>query len=90
MSDLERFKELVKRIEFLRNTTSEAELIHAIEQELCTFCEFQCTFHKYAKCYWDYYIRCDLKYPPKDIPKSDNKLESLYKVLLFLVREGIH
>jgi hypothetical protein len=85
MTDLERLKELKQRIEFLRESISEAELIHSVEQTLTEFCEFQCTFHKFNK-KWEYYIRCYIKYENIILVKwNTNKLESLYYNIKVLV-----
>lgn len=86
ISDLHRLKELKARIEFLRASVSEAELIHSIEQSLTQFCEFQVTFSHSDKS-WEYYILCDVKYPAEPKEVFTDRLDSLYYTISFLVKQ---
>jgi hypothetical protein len=90
MTDLRKLTHIKYRIEFLRNGIPEAELIHAIEQELTTFCEFQCRFSFSSKV-WAYYIRASIQYPnePGFLNEgSYNKLQALYQSIDTLVTKG--
>lgn len=88
MSDRVRLIELKHRIEFLGKSTSEAELIHVIEEELTQFCEFQCTFNRFDKS-WEYYIRCSIQYPSLRTQRKSNKLYALYISIYTLITEGV-
>ena len=72
----------------LSELTSEAELIHAIEEELTQFCEFQCTFNRFDKS-WEYYIRCSVQYPHSTTPRKRTKLDALYVSIYTLITEGV-
>jgi len=63
--------ELTNKIKFFRDSMDHNLLICKIEQELCEFSEFQCTFHN-SPDRWEYYIRTPLRH-------SENFLHTRYQ-----------
>jgi len=91
LNDLSKLIGLKRRIEFLRHSISEAELIHDIEQKLTAFCGFQCTFSFYYKT-WKYSIRVsipDTNSSDSREPLSNNRLTALYTSIETLIK-GIY
>jgi hypothetical protein len=84
---LAKLTELKHRIEFLRESTNHDILIGAIERELCSIGEFQCTFNQHAAD-WGYYIRCSIKHSSiyGDSAYCKSKLDALYAALSDLTR----
>lgn len=84
--------ELLNKIKFLRNRVPEFQLVFDIEKKLSTRFEFQVTFNKRGKMtnWWDYYIRCSIKYPNLPRPIYSNRLDTLTANIRFLLKEGTY